>query len=269
MQMVLSQVCCELSLAYDLTGMTNVMNGPRGPVPPEQLRELPTEAIGLILLQQMAISPEQVNTYNIMVGADSGYRGEKDAQHLVGRLSDALAWIESRGLIGPTGSSGNWRRLTALGRELAADSDGHMKRLLAADRLAGKLDQGLEAKVRLTFASGDYETAAFAAMKEVEVAVRAAGRFDNSKIGVSLMRQAFAPEEGPLSDSTAERGERVATMDLFAGAIGAFKNPSSHRTVNFEDPIEAAEIIQLADLLLKIVRRAEARKKPKRKPRAK
>lgn len=247
--------------------MTNIMSGPQGPVPPEQLRELPTEAVGLVLLSQMARNPEDVNTYNVMVGADSGYARESDREHLMGRLSDAIAWIESRGMIGPTGSGGQWRRLTALGRELAEDGDA-LTKLFAAERLSGKLDKALEAKVRLTFASGDYETAAFTAMKEVEVAVRKAGGFDNSVLGVPLMRQAFGRDGGALSDQAAEPGERVATMELFAGAIGAFKNPSSHRTVDFEDPIEAAEIIQLADLLLKIVRRAELRsKKPKAKRR--
>jgi uncharacterized protein (TIGR02391 family) len=242
--------------------MTNMMSGPQGPVPPEQLRELPTEGIGLVLLREMARSPEQVNTYNLMVQANSGYVREPDTAALVGRLSDAISWIQSRALVGPTGSSGSWGRVTQLGRELAADGEA-LTKLFAADRLSGKLDTALESKVRLAFGSGDYETAAFTAMKEVEVAVRRASGFDNSLVGVALMRQAFARDGGPLSDEAAEPGERVATMDLFAGAIGAFKNPSSHRSVDFEDPTEAAEIIQLADLLLRIVRRAERRKTPK------
>ena len=72
------------------------------------------------------------------------------------------------------------------------------------------------------------------------------------------MRKAFKPGAGPLCDESAEPAEQQAMADLFAGAIGAFKNPASHRTVKFEDPVEAAEIIQLADLLIRIVARTRS-----------
>lgn len=65
------------------------------------------------------------------------------------------------------------------------------------------------------------------------------------------MRKAFNPENGPLTDSSANGGEKTARMELFAGAIGSYKNPSSHRYVNFDDPMEVADIIHLANQLLR------------------
>ena len=59
-------------------------------------------------------------------------------------------------------------------------------------------------------------------MKGVEVSVRTAAGLGNETIGVKLMRSAFA-ENGPLADMQAEAGERVARMELFAGAIGSYK----------------------------------------------
>lgn len=65
-----------------------------------------------------------------------------------------------------------------------------------------------------------------------------------------------------LRDPDSEGGERQAVADLFAGGIGAYKNPAGHRTVRFDDAVEAAEVIQLADLLLRIVQLAADRINP-------
>ncbi|WP_280447740.1 TIGR02391 family protein [Nocardia cyriacigeorgica] len=242
--------------------MTVFTMGPTqaGLVSADQVRDLPTTDLALALLADLATNPDQVSLYNLMVHANQAFAPAPDRHALLGRVSDAVAWIQSRGLVGPdaNGGSGSWGRLTTLGREVAADRSA-LTKLYASERLAGNIDSALEAKVRTNFNTGDYETACFAAMKEVEVAVRAAAGLDHSVIGVKLMRAAFKPEGGLLTDPAAEGGEKTAMMDLFAGAIGAFKNPASHRTVQFDDAIEAAEIIQLADLLLKIVRRAQTR----------
>ena len=69
------------------------------------------------------------------------------------------------------------------------------------------------------------------------------------------MRQAFKPDGGPLADAELDAGERVGMMELFAGAIGTFKNPSSHRQVDYDDPTEASEVVMFADLLMRLLDR--------------
>lgn len=106
---------------------------------------------------------------------------------------------------------------------------------------------------------GEFDGAAFQAMKTVEVLVREASGLGDSLFGVKLMREVFR-DNGPLADMSAEAGERQGRMELFAGAIASYKNPHSHRDVNLDDPHEALEIILLANHLLRIVdARARAR----------
>ncbi len=106
-------------------------------------------------------------------------------------------------------------------------------------------------KVWASFLRGDYDTAVFQAFKEVEVRVREAAQCADTDIGVALMRKAFG-KRGPLADVSAPMAEQQALSDLFAGAIGSYKNPHSHRSVTI-DSSEAAEMIMLASHLLCIV----------------
>jgi uncharacterized protein (TIGR02391 family) len=102
------------------------------------------------------------------------------------------------------------------------------------------------------FLRGDYDTAVFQAFKEVEISVRNAAGLGNDRLGCPLMRDAFNPNNGALRDPHEVPGEQTALMELFAGAIGYFTNPGSHREVELT-AIEAAETIMLASRLLRIV----------------
>lgn len=231
-------------------------------IPFEDMRNLPLPDLALSLLR--SLGQEQINFNNLIQGIkNGGAYGQpqpSDLDHLLSRVSDAWAWLEAHALIGPSSSnpqSNRWERVTAEGQSVR-DDPAAVAKVWSDERLSGDLDHALSS-ARSNFALGDYETAAFAAMKSVEVAVRKTAGLPNELVGVNLMRKAFSPKDGVLRDPEAEGGEQQATADLFAGAIGAYKNPASHRTVKFEDPVEAAEIIQLADLLLRIVRRAQDR----------
>lgn len=86
----------------------------------------------------------------------------------------------------------------------------------------------------------------------LEVSIRQVAGLGNECIGAKLTTRAFHPEDGLLTDKTAEPGERQALMNLMAGAIGSYKNPQSHRHVGLEAS-EAREMIIMASHLLGIV----------------
>ena len=177
--------------------------------------------------------------------------------------TEAWMWLLREGLIAPhPRQGGDWVFVTRRGRKFRGLGD--PKKFKAANMLPDDtLDPRLAAKVRPPFLRGDYDSALFEAFKEVEIHVRNLSGLTKDDIGVTLMRKAFKPGEGPLIDQKQTVGEQQGIMDLFAGAIGSFKNPSSHRDVDLTDPVEAVELIGFADLLIRIAGRRKPNERTK------
>jgi len=103
------------------------------------------------------------------------------------------------------------------------------------------------------FLRGHYDTVVFEVFRAVEIAVRDAANLPPTLIGTSLMRKAFATGSGELTDASLVPAEQEATSNLFAGAIGLFKNPTSHRADAINMPEDAVALVMLADYLLRLV----------------
>lgn len=188
--------------------------------------------------------------------------GYPDEMHhdVVLALREAWSWLEANGLIipDPNGALAGMKRLSRRARVIEDPSA--LANYVLARRVPKEfLHPGMADIVWGALMRGEYDSAVFHAMKAVEVAVRGAAGLSAADIGVKLMREAFAPERGKLTDLQSERSEQTARMEMFAGAVGSYKNPHSHRDVRLSDASEAVEIVLFANHLLRIVdRRVEA-----------
>lgn len=226
--------------------------------PASEALELPVDDLALRLLRYFgaceAVSEHSpLNHHNILLlGSWSGHeiRGSELAPFFRA-ISEAWGWLMSHGLLAQRPDQGEgWVFITRRGHSvLETDS---LNRLRAEERINVDLHPRLGPRIRRQFLLGEHELAAFAAMKEVEVAVREAASASDSVIGVHLMKQAYG-KEGTLRDKELDPGEQEAIMALYWGSIGVFKNPTSHRPVEFNDPTLASEIVLLADLLLRLL----------------
>ena len=186
------------------------------------------------------------------------YPQERDNDILCA-LMEAWQWLEREGFVAPKplfdreirGGGGIPYFVTRRGKSIETRHDlvAYSKaNLLPKHQLHPIIAQ----KVWSLFLRGEYDTAVFQGFKEVEIAIRKAGGYADADRGVDLMRKAFHAEKGNLIDPGQQKAEKQAISDLFAGAIGYYRNAFAHRNINVTAE-EAAEIIIFASHLLRIV----------------
>lgn len=144
-------------------------------------------------------------------------------------------------------------RLSRFGQRLLKDDKAFEIYATASQFPKALLHPIIADEVWVQLAQGNFAVAVFIAFRAVEESVRDAAGFTTDDHGVPMMRRAFHKDQGPLTRRDDPEAEKEALSALFAGAIGSYKNPHSHRTVAIEDAREAQEMVLLASHLLRIV----------------
>lgn len=190
-----------------------------------------------------------------------GYAYEVGVRNRIDRaISRATRKLEDAGLIEEpdfhNGRNG-FRIISQRGREVVAANDyeaAKVRSLVSREMFHPSLPDAAWNAFRV----GDYDTAVFEAFKAVESAVRKKTVGKNnitlSDHTVSLLRKAFDPTAGPLSDMSAPEQRRKRRCELFTGAFGELRNPKAHGgDPTIADPHMAVEEMMIASSLLRIV----------------
>lgn len=222
-----------------------------------------SDLAGYVLEVLMSAGPMERGVWNrrnfcMQVGREYALPGQPADDAVGVACSAAWSWLEANGFIARHPEQDNeWYLPTRQGESLRDHQA--LRQFMTSEQLPETfLHPELLLHVRPLFFQSRFETAVFEAFKALEVSIRTAANLGHDLVGVPLASRAFHPEDGPLTDMNAERGERVALMSLMAGAIGSYKNPSSHRRVEIEAK-EARDMIILASHLLKIVEAKRAK----------
>lgn len=219
--------------------------------PIETALELEPEELAPFVLKHLNQMGGRINKHNYTLGTSSeivAYAGG-NLEEFKKRLMEAWVWLEREMFIAPKPGEVDWSFITRRGERVLQEEDftAYAKESLLNTKT---LDPILARRVKPLFLRGDYDTAIFQAFKIVEVEVRKKGGYTNSDYGVDLMRKAFHPQTGSLTNTKSEQSEKQAMSDLFAGAIGLFKNPVSHRFIESVSPEDAADLIRFTNFLL-------------------
>jgi uncharacterized protein (TIGR02391 family) len=245
---------------------------PGWPPTPEEVRDLPVDVIGVRLLRHVRETGKtplrnvvanlraqidaqrQRQAVGITGGTVIGTSSAPLGEDYESGIAEAWHWLISAGLLTEIPMEEHCFRVSRLGIKLLDEAPDPVQHARAEQRIGLDLHPLIRTTVRSQFLLGEHDAAVLIAFRTVEERVRELAGVGNEELGVNLMKKAFG-KDGPLRDQEVLPAEADAQMALFWGAIGFFKNPASHRSVQYEDVTEAAEAVLFADLLLRILDR--------------
>ena len=228
---------------------------PNFPPPEDVLGMEPEELAPFILRYQNSQPQNNINRYNFTLPNDRELSEKlgRNYEDYRKRLMEAWMWLEREGFVAPRpGQQDDWMYVTPRGQKVV-ETENFSERQQSS-LFPSHIDPVLVRSVKPLFIRGDFDTTVFRVFKEVEMRVRKKANLGNEDFGIDLMRKAFSAG-GPLEDKDAPKAERDRTRDLFVGAIGTFKNPTSHREVKFDEVMEVVDIICFANQLLRVIGR--------------
>jgi uncharacterized protein (TIGR02391 family) len=234
---------------------------------PETLLSLEIPEAAFVLLQHLAsnndgcsrarpaflgnLFGEHSNPANGYSSTDPNAARFKEA--ITEHLLAAWQWLLKEGLLLPLPSNvAGWVFVGSRGHEAVSKEvfDRYRRAALLPQSI---LHSSISATALSAFLRGEYDIAVFASYRAVEDTVRRVCGFPNQLVGSPLMRKAFDPNTGPLRDATAVASEQQAISDVYAGAMGLFKNPTSHRLNAFDSPEQTVSLVLFANYLINLI----------------
>jgi hypothetical protein len=203
-------------------------------------------------------SDNKVHRRNFLLGTREhglpAYAGDQ-YEPVARLLTESWSWLDREGLIAQRpDQGGEFMYVTNRGKRLAGSATARALRgALALPR--HDLAPELYTKIVGPYYRGEFTDVVAIAFRHVEIRVRdLAGIGPETTGSKEPVVRAF---KGPLADPKLTDAERDATVQLYAGAMGRFRNPSTHGDIGLDDPAECVELVVFANLLLRIAERSK------------
>lgn len=145
--------------------------------------------------------------------------------------------------------------ITRRGRELHEAGGNGSPQQVPLDEMVR--DRELLDRCAVNFQNRDFDAAVMIAFKVVEERLRQKAQLPSELVGRDLVGRALNPNPtggGVLKYPGCQTSdEHQGLFNLFHGVVGFLRNPSAHRTVEYDDPQHAQQVVAFADFLLTLI----------------